>query len=118
MPHPYLFAYIFTAFVVGVACLGVALVLATRRDDALARGFLPFYAALTVLVLGRLLLSAIDAGAGESVRFPIEYLESFVGRYGVMFTLPFFAHRVFAVESGRRDTILLVVVLARRPRST
>jgi DNA-binding CsgD family transcriptional regulator len=112
MPPAYLLAYVFTTFAVGIACLGVVVVLARRQDD-LARGFLLFYAALTVLVLGALLLSLGRALPGNAPLYPsIEYLEAFVGRYGVMFTLPYFAHRVFAVDRPSRDRALLVLVLA------
>lgn len=82
-----LLAYVFTTFVVGIACLGALLVAARRPEARLARAFLVLYAALTVLVLGRLLLAfvLVVPGPVEDARWAVEYLESFVGRYGVLF---------------------------------
>lgn len=110
----YVLVYIFLSFSVGLACLGVTLVLARRKGNLLARAFLAFYAALSVLVIGGLLLAFADAFPREidpSTRFVLEYIESMIGFYGVMFTLPFFVHRVFGVSSRARDRILLVVTL-------
>ena len=111
-----LLAYTFITLLVGIACLGAVVVLARRRDSALARAFLLLHAALSILVLGRLLLSYLGAVANapaSSGAWPVvTYLEGFVGRYGVMFALPFFAHRVFGVAGRRRDRVLLAVVLA------
>lgn len=110
----YVLVYVFVSFSIGLACLGVTLVLARRKDGHLARAFLAFYAALSVLVISGLLLSFADAFP-EEVGTPtlrvLEYVESIVGFYGVMFTFPFFMHRVFDVASGTRDRILLVVTL-------
>jgi DNA-binding CsgD family transcriptional regulator len=111
-----LLAYSFVTLLVGIACLGAVVVLARRRDAALARAFLPLHVALTVLVFGRLLLAYMDArgGAGNgSAAWPVvSYLEAFVGRYGVMFALPFFAQRVFGVADRRRDIALFAIVVA------
>lgn len=109
-----LLGYVFATFVVGIACLGALLVLVRRRDAEPARAFLAFYAALTVLVFGRLLLAFVGTlpDPSDAARAVLEYMEAFVGRYGVMFALPYFAHRAFGVRSRRRDAILLAVVLA------
>ncbi|HUF64850.1 MAG TPA: LuxR C-terminal-related transcriptional regulator [Gemmatimonadaceae bacterium] len=108
-----LLIYVFTTLLVGVACLGALLVLARRRADDLERAFLLFYAALSILVIGRLLLAFVLTVPGEpsAARFAMEYVESFVGRYGVMFALPYLAHRVFAVRSGTRNRVLLAIIL-------
>lgn len=113
MGAPYLLGYVLATFAVGVACLGVLVVMARDRQDDLARAFLLFYAALTALVLGALLLSLSRALTDRvpSIFPALEYLEAFVGRYGVMFTLPYFAHRVFGVADRRRDRALAAVVL-------
>lgn len=107
-----LLAYSFTTFVVGIACLG-GLIGAARRPEAhLTRAFLLFYSALSVLVLGRLLVAFLLAvpGTPEGLRWGVEYAESIVGRYGLMFALPFFVHRLFGV-GGERDRILLTITL-------
>lgn len=113
MTGPYLLAYVFTTFMVGVACLGAALVLARLRHDELARAFLLFYVPLSVLVLAALLLAYVETRPGPSAGTiaVLEYLEAFVGRYGVMLGLPLFAHRVFAVRSRASDAALLTLVL-------
>jgi DNA-binding CsgD family transcriptional regulator len=110
----YVLAYAFTAFVVGMACLGAAVVLARSRQDELAQAFLGFYVPLSVLVLGALLLGFMDVLAAPSARmiFTVEYVESFVGRYGVMLALPLFAHRVFGTPGGVRTSVLVGIVLA------
>lgn len=106
-------AYLFLTFAVGIACFGVAVGLATRRGDALSRAFLAFYGALTVAVTASLLLAVGDAapdtfgGTGHTI---LVYAESIVGFYGMMFALPFFAHRVFGVASSRRDLALVAIV--------
>lgn len=107
-----LLVYVFTTFVVGITCASAVLVLAMTRADDLTRAFLLFYAALTILVTGRLLLAFAASAPGEAaaVPFAIEYAESFVGRYGVMFALPYLAHRAFDVQSRARDRALLAVV--------
>jgi len=109
----YLLIYIFVCFSVGIACLGVTVVSAKRKDDTLARAFLVFYLSVSLLVIGALLRAFIDilpAPVEPSTRFLIEYLDSFIGRYGMMFALPFFAHRVFAVVDARRDYLIAAIV--------
>lgn len=113
MQHFWL-AYLFLSFAVGVACLGVAVALVVRRRDPVSRAFLATYAAFSVLVTSSLLLAFGDAAPGvisAGVRRALEYLESIVGFYGVMLTLPLFVHRVFRVDDRRREGILVVVVL-------
>ena len=110
----YVLLYIFLCFATGLACLGVTLVLAKRKDNHLARAFLAFYAAISLLVISGLLLAFADAFPGaidRSTRFVLEYIESIPGFYGLMFTLPFFAHRVYGVDSRRRDRFFLLVTL-------
>lgn len=114
MSDPYLLAYLFTTFVVGIACLGVLIALARRPADGLARAFLFFYVAVSVLVIGALVqgVARLQPGGIEaSTRLALEYLESIVGFYGVLFTLPFFTHRVFEVRSPRRDRFFLALTL-------
>jgi DNA-binding CsgD family transcriptional regulator len=108
-----LLIYVFTTFLVGIACLSVVLVLARRHVDDLERAYLLFYLALSILVTGRLLLAFALTAPGDASMplFAIEYVESFVGRYGVMFALPYMTHRVFAVQSRTRTRVLLTVVL-------
>jgi DNA-binding CsgD family transcriptional regulator len=109
----YLLIYIFVCFSVGIACLSVTVVSAKRKGDTLARTFLVFYLSVSLLVIGALLRAFIDIfpdPVAPSTRFAIEYLDSFIGRYGVMFSLPFFAHRVFAVVDARRDYLLAAIV--------
>ena len=109
----YLLAYSFMCFSVGIACLSVTLVSAKRKGDTLAQAFLVFYVSLSLLVIGALLRTFIDIlqnPVAPPTRFAIEYLESFVGRYAAMFSLPFFAHRVFAIVDARRDYLFAVIV--------
>jgi DNA-binding CsgD family transcriptional regulator len=109
----YLLTYIFVCFSVGIACLGVTVVSAKRKGDSLAPAFLVFYLSISLLVIGALLRTFIDIlpdPVTPSTRFAIEYLDSFIGRYGMMFSLPFFAHRVFAVADARRDYLLAAIV--------
>lgn len=108
-----LLAYLFVCFSVGLVCIGITVVVVHRTASRVARAFLAFYAALTLLVLASLLLAFVEvlpSPVAPETRAAIEYLESIVGFYGVMFTLPFFAHRVFAVPAGSRDRILLAIV--------
>jgi DNA-binding CsgD family transcriptional regulator len=109
-----LLAYVFATFVIGTACLGAVLVLARLRQDQLARAFLWFYIPLSMLVLGRLLLAQIETQPlpPGTLLFLLEYLESFVGRYGVMLALPLFAHRIYGVHHVRREAVLIGTVLA------
>lgn len=107
-----LLAYQFVAFVVGIACFS-ALVFAARQDrQGLARAFLVPYASISVLVMASLLASVLYAdGAGEAgVPFVVQYFESFIGRYAVMFSFPFFAHRLFGVDR-KRDRVILAITL-------
>jgi DNA-binding CsgD family transcriptional regulator len=113
LTEPLLVAYVFTALVVGTSCVGAAMVLARLRHDDLAHLFLWFYLPCSVLVLSGLLLALMDmqATVSPATRSVLEYLESFVGRYGVMLALPLFVHRLFDVRSRRRDAILVAIVL-------
>ena len=107
-----LLPYQFVTFVVGIACLS-ALVLAARQDrEGLARPFLLLYSAVSVLVMAGLLTTVFygDGPGRGAVPFVIQYFESFVGRYGVMFSLPFFVHRLFGVDRGR-DRVVLAITL-------
>lgn len=113
--QPYLLAYLFVCFAVGVACLGAAVGLATRRRDALSRAFLAFYTALSILVTASLVLAFADVAPGtisDPVRQVFQYLESIVGFYGVMLTLPLLVFRVFHIEDPPRERVLIAVVLA------
>jgi len=109
----YLLTYIFVCFSVGIACLGITVVTAKRKGDPLALSFLVFYLSVSLLVIGALLRAFIDIlpdPVAPSTRFAMEYLDSFIGRYGMMFSLPFFAHRVFAVADTRRDYLFAAIV--------
>jgi DNA-binding CsgD family transcriptional regulator len=104
--------YVFSCFSVGLTCMGVCLFLALRRQDAVARGFLAFYSALSVTVTAALLLAytaTLPGGVTAATRFALEYLESIVGQYSIMYTLPFFAHRVYGVRG--RDRLLLGITV-------
>jgi len=105
--------YVLTALVVGTSCVGAAMVLARLRHDDLAHLFLWFYLPVSVLVLSGLLLALMDmqATVSPATRSVLEYLETFVGRYGVMLALPLFTHRLFDVRSRRRDAMLVGIVL-------
>lgn len=95
-------AYLFESFTVGVACLGVAVSLTLRRRDALSRTFLAAYAVLSVMVTASLVLASAATAPdviSPAARQVFQYLESIVGFYGVMLTLPFFVHGVFGVEN-------------------
>jgi DNA-binding CsgD family transcriptional regulator len=108
-------AYLFVSFAVGVACLGVAVTLAARRRDAVSRAFLALYAALSVLVTSSLVLAFAATAPGvlpDPVLGVFGYLESIVGFYGLMLTLPLLVHRVFRVDDARRERILVAAVLA------
>ena len=110
--EPLLVAYSFTALVVGTSCVGAAMVLARLRHDDLARLFLWFYLPCSVLVLSGLVLAFVDLQAVSPATLSVlEYFEGFVGRYGVMFALPLFVHRLFDVRSRRRDAMLVGIVL-------
>jgi DNA-binding CsgD family transcriptional regulator len=100
---------------VGIACLSATFLSAKRKGDTLARAFLVLYVSLSLLVFGALLRTFLDIlpdPVAPPTRFAIEYLESFVGRYAVMFSLPFFAHRVFAIVDARRDYLIAAIVAA------
>lgn len=110
----FLLGYLFLSFVIGIACLGIAVWLAVRRRDAVSRSFLAFYSALSIVVTATLLLAFADAAPGvfsASTRHVIQYLESIVGFYGVMLTLPLFIHRVVRIEDPRCEWILVFAVL-------
>ncbi len=81
----------------------------------MTRAFLAFYAVLSILVTASLLLAFADTAPGvisASVQQVFRYLESIVGFYGIMLTLPLLVHRVFGVDDPRRERILVAVVLA------
>ena len=86
-----LLAYVFVCFSVGLVCMGITVVVTHRTRSPVARAFLAFYVALTLLVLASLLLAFLDVVPGtatQETRAVLEYLESIVGFYGVLFTLP------------------------------
>ncbi|MEM7201500.1 MAG: helix-turn-helix transcriptional regulator [Planctomycetota bacterium] len=112
--QPFWLAYLFVAFAVGVACLGVTVGVAMRRKDATARAFVAFHAAFCVMVTASLVLAFADLAPGAisgPVQFVFEYLQTIVGYYGVMLTMPLLVHRVFGVEDRRRERILIAVIL-------
>lgn len=109
----YLLAYLFVCFSVGLAGLGVTLAVVFRTRSRLARAFLAFYLALSVSVFASLLLAFVEVlptPVTPRTRAGLEYFDAIVGFYGVLFTLPYFAHRLFAVRDPSRDRILAVVV--------
>lgn len=81
----------------------------------MSRAFLAAYAALSIMVTASLVLAFADMAPGAisaSGRQIFQYLESIVGFYGVMLTLPLLVHRVFRVDDPRRERILVAVVIA------
>ncbi len=106
---------VFVCFSVGLTCLGVLAHWAKGEDDPLARLFLLFFVALSVMVTGALmrsLLEVLPQPASPRLRFGVEYMEAIVGFYGVLLTLPPLVHRLFGIESRRRELALSGVVLA------
>lgn len=106
--------YVLATFVVGSACFSTVMVLARRQRDSLAFSFLAFYAALSVLVGATLLLALAGGGDGDPSwsLLLLQYLESFVGTYGVMLALPWFAHNVYGPRSPVRNRLLAAIVIA------
>ena len=112
MTTPYLLAYIFVTFVIGVACLGGAVVTVRRSTDRTARGFVALYLAFSLLVLAGMLLGLMElvSAPAHVATATVNYLESVLGRYAVMLALPLFAHVAFGVRSpARRNAVILVV---------
>ncbi|MEM7051070.1 MAG: helix-turn-helix transcriptional regulator [Acidobacteriota bacterium] len=111
----YWLGYLFVSFAIGVACFGVALAVAWRRRDAVSRCFLALYGALSVMVTASLLSAFGETAPGvisAAAQQVFRYLESIVGLYGVMLTLPLLLHRVFRVREPRRERVLVGVVVA------
>ncbi len=104
-----LLSYEFVTFVVGIACLSALVVLARRQRDGLARPFLLLYVALSILVMATLVASLIGAAGSTEAAWFVQYLVAFVGRFGVMFALPFFMHRLVGLSG--RDRIILTITL-------
>lgn len=109
----FLLAYVMLAALTGFACLGASVVLRRRGGDNLLRAFLAFYLPFTFLVLTGLTMAIATAvgDASPSLATAVDYLEAFIGRYGLMLVLPLFAHRLYEVQSTRRDTAVAAVVL-------
>lgn len=108
-----LLAYLFICFSIGLVCLGVIVAVAHHTRSPVARVFLAFYTFLTVSVLAGLLLSFLDvqqSSVAPETRTVLEYLESMIGFYGMMFTLPLLVHRIFGIPDGLRDRVLLMIV--------
>lgn len=108
-----LLAYVFVCFSMGLVCMGIIVALTHPRRNPVARAFLAFYMALTLLVLASLLLAFVNVVPGSvapGTRAALEYVESIIGFYGVLLTLPILAHRVFAVPGHRRDRIVVAIV--------
>ena len=111
MDHFFL-AYIFTCFSVGLLCVGSIFVFAKQSSSPVANSFLFFYSFLMVSVLSGLVLAFIDVShdlSGTPIQTIFEYLESMVGFYGILITLPIFIHRVFAIDNPIRTRILTIV---------
>lgn len=107
-----LLAYIFVTFIIGIGCAGMVVVIARRWRDPVILTFLGFYLALTVLVATKLVISYLVAGDENwPPSYPaIQYLESFIGRYGLMLTLPLLVHRLAGWPFGRADGVAIAVV--------
>lgn len=72
-----------------------------------------FYLPFTFLVLTGLTMAVASAvgGAAPSLTGTVDYLEGFVGRYGLMLVLPLFAHRLYDVQSTRGDGTVATLVV-------
>lgn len=111
--HQILLAYLFICFSIGLVCIGSIISVVHRSCSSVAWKFLAFYSFLTISVLTGLLLSFLDVASGTpgtETRAVLEYLESMVSFYGMMFTFPLFAHSALGVDKPRRDRILLAIV--------
>lgn len=112
----FILVYVFLCFSVGIACMGVLILLARDKSDVLTRRFLWFFSSLSLLVTSGLAVTFLanlhpSAVPPETV-FVIEYGESFIGRYSLMFALPFFAHQVFGATALWKDRMLAAIVAA------
>ncbi|MEM9304252.1 MAG: helix-turn-helix transcriptional regulator [Pseudomonadota bacterium] len=109
-----LLVYFFVCFSVGLACLGVVVLWFRLDRSPLAGAFLVFYAALSIMVMAALfrsLLEVLPQPTADWPRLITEYLESMVGRYGLMLSMPILVHRLFGVAAPRRETALIAAVL-------
>lgn len=109
----YFLAYFFICFSVGITCTGVLVFGPRRTPSPVTRSFLAFYTFLSLVVLMALLRAFVEVlpdPVSPRTRWILEYLDSIVGFYGVMLTLPIFALRVFGIDSPGRERLLVGVV--------
>ncbi|MEM8681171.1 MAG: helix-turn-helix transcriptional regulator [Planctomycetota bacterium] len=105
--------YLFLCFSCCLVGLGAFIGIAKRMGNATARAFAAFYASLLVCLLAGVLLSFADTTSvslSSQSRVILEYLEAMVGFYGLLLTIPFFAHRIFSIPEGKRDRWFVVIV--------
>lgn len=107
--------YFFLTLTMGVAALGASWVLWVRTGQSLVARFALLYLFLTFTVLSGLLslyLSvhlSIESGA---IFFWIDYLGSFLGRYGLTMMLPVFIHCLYEIpDESRRNRIFATIVV-------
>ncbi|GAK51158.1 transcriptional regulator, LuxR family [Candidatus Moduliflexus flocculans] len=99
MKHLYLFYFLLT-FSVGTVSLGIAATLYVKTRTAFLRHYLYFYAPFSFLVMLNVVLFYIRfniPSISHALFDVLDYLESAVAKYLVMFTTPVFIHYVFHV---------------------
>jgi DNA-binding CsgD family transcriptional regulator len=108
-----LLIYIFVCLAIGLSSFGFTFISA-KQNDPLAKSYLVFYAVYTFNVCTALLLAyseSIEQGQSSLLKDSFQYLESFIGRYGLMFAWPLFVHRMVGIGFGRRDKVILAIVM-------
>lgn len=109
MQHVYFFYFLLT-FSIGIVSSGIAMTFYIKTKDALIRCYLYFYTAFTLIVVLNALLAYISVNIPTRNVYlvdSLDYLESSVAFFLVMFTFPVFMHRLVSVPHAKRRNVII-----------
>ena len=103
--------YLFVTTLIGIVSLGIATAEYLKTRETLLRSYVYFHAALTLLVVSKLLLSYVSLnlpGLHRGIVGFLEYLNVVVAQYALMVTFPLFIHAFFNVPQAKKRNVVFI----------
>ncbi len=112
MEHFYFFYFAIT-FSIGIVSLGILVTIYVKTRETLLQYYLYFYAAFSLLVVLNAFLSYIRTNVptiNPDALFSLNYFESLIAKYLLMFAIPVFAHCLFSVPHPKLKNVIFAVL--------
>ncbi|MBN1271322.1 MAG: helix-turn-helix transcriptional regulator [Candidatus Aminicenantes bacterium] len=108
------FFYFFITFSIGIVSLGIVYSAYIKTKEKIIRGYLYFYAAFSLSVFSNLLLAYFRVNSGQiniHVFQAVDYVEAFIAKYLLLFTIVVFNHHLFSVPNKKNKNIFFGIII-------